>query len=162
MKTKICPNCRKTHPEATVYCDCGYDFETKRIDEFFKNWQGGPNSVTKRSNRLIWLGASSAALFFVPGCCFGYWFPLSPDLGYSLLDLLNIIFKITFWVPYAILYFAVAVVSGGVIGRIIQGMTNNDQNDELWPVLTFVFGIISGAGFGAILIFVLFEAYKLK
>ena len=44
-----CPNCGLINPESALHCDCGYNFESSRIDEEAKL----PVSKTDRPNKLF-------------------------------------------------------------------------------------------------------------
>jgi len=41
-----CPNCRLINPDTALRCDCGYDFQSKRIEEsYFKEKTQKPTNM---------------------------------------------------------------------------------------------------------------------
>jgi len=64
---KTCPKCKLGSPDEALRCDCGYDFETKRLEKSFnsKSTSGIPveNLTKAKFEARIWLAASILIIF---------------------------------------------------------------------------------------------------
>jgi hypothetical protein len=92
---KSCPKCKLASPDEAVRCDCGYDFETRKIE---KSYLVPPNGLSSeqlseaKSKGNRWLGACLLILLLHTVCLFytmggGH----APILGF-LLSLIFVLF----------------------------------------------------------------------
>lgn len=152
MQTKKCPNCGLLNPENAGRCDCGFDFETKTIEESLLSKSEWDQKFTPKYKDLALIGAISAVVFTPIGFCIIS--GLVVNLDKVGIDTIKYPLEKFFWlIPISPLVILFSPFIGGTISIVVAQLIHI-RWVKLLPMITLLTGAVVGilAALGTILI----------